>query len=266
VIVRILALPALAVSMAACAAGTRQRLGENGFLFRELLVGPRTYPYAVYVPRGYDPARPWPLIVFLHGRGESGTDGVRPIVQGIGTALLWNSERWPAIVLFPQKPTEDSEWEQHEAAVLAILDRTRAELRIDDDRVYLTGLSQGGHGTWVLGARRRERWAALVAVCGYAGAHPRAARLDLPPAYFGAPGELAAGISDLPLWLFHGDADDVVPPAQTRELAAALAALGHPPKVTLYPGVDHNSWDRAYAEEELPRWLFSQRRSPSPKQ
>ena len=253
----------LAGVLVACASTTRQQLAQHGFLFRELRAGATTYPYAVYVPRGYDSDRRWPLILFLHGSGESGDDGVKPIIQGIGSAIQWNSERWPAIVLFPQKPTRTSEWEQHEAAVLAILDRTRAEYRIDDDRIYLTGLSQGGHGTWVIGARHPERWAALVSVCGYAASHPRAAGMDLPPAYFGTAGALADGIGDLPIWLFHGDADDVVPAEQTREMERALAALGHPPKVTIYPGVNHNSWDRAYAEEELSGWLLAQRRSRS---
>ena len=257
---RTLTLLALALAALGCATASRGRLAEHGFLFRELAIDGRTYPWAVYVPRAYDPGRRWPLIVFLHGRGESGSDGVKPIVQGIGSAILWNAERWPALVVFPQKPEKDSEWEQHEAAVLAALDAVTREYRVDPDRVYLTGISQGGHGTWVLGARHRDRWAALVSVCAYAAAHPRAAGFAPPPAFAGTAGELAAGIGDLPVWLFHGDADDVVPAEQMRQLAAALAALGQPPRVTLYPDVNHNSWDRAYAEEELPRWLLAQRR------
>ncbi len=258
---RALTLAALSSLVLACSSSSsRGRFEERGFLFRELASGGRTYPYAVYVPRGYDRSRPWPLILFLHGMGESGSDGVRPIIQGIGSAILWNSERWPAIVVFPQKPTENSEWEQHEAAVMAILRTVRNTYRVDDDRIYLTGLSQGGHGVWVLGARHRETWAALVSVCGYADAHPRAAKLDLPPAYFGTAEELARAIGDLPCWLFHGDADDVVPHEQALEMARSLTALGHPPRLTIYPGVNHNSWDRAYAEEDLPRWLFAQRR------
>jgi predicted peptidase len=260
VITRALALVALSTLLVSCASTSRGRLQDRGFLFRELASGGRTYPYAIYVPRGYDPSRPWPLILFLHGSGESGTDGVRPIIQGIGSAILWGSERWPAIVIFPQKPTQDSEWEQHEAAVMAILASVRRTYTIDDDRIYLTGLSQGGHGTWVLGARHRELWAALVSVCGYATPPSRPSRPDLPPAYVGTAADLAPAIGDVPFWIFHGDADDVVPPEQAQAMAIALAALGHPPKLTIYPGVNHNSWDRAYAEEDLPRWLLSQRR------
>jgi len=261
VISRALGMLAVPLLVLACASTGRGRLEERGFLFRELDVGGRTYPYAVYVPRGYDPTRAWPLILFLHGRGESGTDGVRPIIQGLGSAIQWSPERWPAVVVFPQKPTEDSEWEQHETAVMEILATVRRSYSIDPDRVYLTGISQGGHGTWVLGGRHSDVWAALVSVCAYAAAHPRASRFAPPPAYFGTADALAAGIGALPFWLFHGDADDTVPVEQTRRMANALAALGHPPRVTVYPGVNHNSWDRAYAEEELPAWLLSQRRN-----
>ncbi len=261
-----LGLLTLSVFTLACASASRGRLEERGFLFRELSSGGRTYPYAVYVPRGYNPSRPWPLVLFLHGMGESGSDGVRPIIQGIGSAIQWNSERWPAIVVFPQKPTGNSEWEQHDAAVMAILQTVRRAYRVDDDRIYLTGLSQGGHGTWVLGARHRELWAALVSVCGYATSPSRAAKLDLPPAYFGTAEGLATAIGDLPFWLFHGEADDVVPPEEARTMASALATAGYTPRVTIYPSVNHNAWDRAYAEEDLPRWLLSQRRSLSRQQ
>lgn len=257
----LLALSALAV---ACASGTRARLAERGFLFRELAGAGPLARYAVYVPRDYDGDRAWPLILFLHGAGESGGDGVKPIIQGIGAAIQWSAERWPAIVVFPQKPTVTSEWEQHDAAVMAILAAVRRAYRVDPDRVYLTGLSQGGHGTWVLGARHAGTWAALVPICGYVGAHPRAAALALPPAYTGSAAALAAAIGRTPVWAFHGDADDVVPAEHTRAMAAALEAAGAEPRVTLYPGAGHNSWDRAYAEEELAEWLLAQRRAPSP--
>jgi predicted peptidase len=258
---RLVTLLTVSALLLGCATARRGRLEDRGFLFRELTSSGRVYPYAVYVPRGYDPSRPWPLILFLHGMGESGTDGVRPIIQGIGSAILWASERWPAIVIFPQKPTQDSQWEQHETAVMTILDTVRGQYTVDPDRIYLTGLSQGGHGTWVLGARHHDLWAALVSICAYTAAPPRDAGPGLPPAYTGTTEQLAAGIGDLPLWIFHGDADDVVPPEQAREMARAMTALGHPPKLTIYPGVNHNSWDRAYAEEELSRWLLLQRRN-----
>jgi poly(3-hydroxybutyrate) depolymerase len=101
---------------------------------------------------------------------------------GLGPELLAQPERWPFLVLFPQKPAKDDEWEQHEAALLAMLDEVSGRYNVDPNRVLLTGLSQGGHGTWVLGARHPERWAALVPVCGYPAApmgFPRAFAVPL---------------------------------------------------------------------------------------
>ncbi len=161
---------ALAVMVAACATSPADK-GDaryTGFVFSSLELGSQSYPYALYVPRSYDHRRAWPLILFLHGKGECGRDGSRQLHVGLGPELLAQPERWPFLVLFPQKPAKDDEWEQHEAAVLAMLDDVTGRYNVDPNRVLLTGLSQGGHGTWVLGARHPERWAALVPVCGYA--------------------------------------------------------------------------------------------------
>jgi predicted peptidase len=231
----------------------------TGFLFESLSQGGRTYAYAVYVPRAYDPSSSWPLVLFLHGAGESGTDGAKMLIQGIGSAMQWNIDAWPAIVIFPQKPTEDAEWEQHDAALMEMLARARARYRIDPGRLYLTGLSQGGHGSWVLGARHADLWAAIVPVCGYAASR-RSAKRDLPPPYDGGAAELAALLRATPVWAFHGEADDVVPVKETKDLVAALEHAGGRPRVTVLPGVGHAAWDRAYGDPELPRWLFAQRR------
>jgi predicted peptidase len=229
----------------------------TGFLFRTL-PGEHGMPYVVYVPRAYDPARRWPLILFLHGSGECGTDGSRPLAQGLPRELVWNPDRWPFVVLIPQKPTQDAEWERYDLAIMTMLAETRRELNVDPDRIILTGLSQGGHGAWVLGARHAELWAAVVPVCGYA-----AARSAPAGAFTGSAGELARGLVHTPVWAFHGEADDVVPVAETRALVAALDTNGAHPRITIYPGVGHGSWERAYAEPELPGWLLAQRR-PSP--
>ena len=233
---------------------------ERGFLLRELQVGERTYLYALYVPRAYSADRAWPLVVFLHGRGESGTDGSRQLAQGLPSAVQWDAARWPTLVLAPQKPDEDSEWEQHEAAVMAILELVRQEYRVDSERIALTGISQGGHGTWVLGARHPELWSALVPVCGYAGARHGAAGPGLAPPFEGGPEELAAPLAGVPVWAFHGEDDDIVPAAETRAMAAAITAAGGTVEATVYPGVNHGSWDRAYREERLPAFLLAPRR------
>lgn len=229
-----------------------------GFLQESLQHGGRLYRYALYVPRGYDPAAAWPLVLFLHGMGESGRDGARMLDQGIGPAIQRNPDAWPALVLLPQKPTAESEWEQHEAALLAMLARVRERYRVDPDRLALTGLSQGGHGAWVLGARHAGLWAAVVPICGYASA--RWQEPGLPAPHRGGADALASALRAVPVWAFHGEADGVVPAGETRALVAALQRAGGTPRATYFPGVGHGSWDPAYRDPELPRWLLAQRR------
>lgn len=204
--------------------------------------------YAVYVPRTlavHNPAAPVPLVVFLHGKGESGGDGQKMLVQGIGTNILWNGQRWPCVVLFPQKPDASKAWEEYGDLVMEAVARVRASYAIDPDRIALTGLSQGGHGTWALGAAHPQVWSRLAPICGYADP------LE--------PSAIAQRVAGIPIWCFHGDADDVVPIAKTQAIVNELQRVGAQPRFTVYPGVNHGSWDRAYAEPELPAWLLSPR-------
>lgn len=216
---------------------------ETGFVFRSITVDGREYKYAIYIPRDYDAARAWPVMVFLHGRGECGTDGSKPLAQGVGTAIMLRPERWPMVVLFPQKPTFDSQWEDHDAAVMAMLDSAEREFNLDPKRRSLTGLSQGGHGAWAFAANHPDTWAAVAPICGY-----------------GDPKAIAEKVKDLPIWAFHGDADNVVPPKQTTEMIAAIEQAGGTPKMSIFPGVNHGSWDRAYRDEKLAEWLLEQKR------
>jgi predicted peptidase len=234
----------------------------RGILLGELAAGGETLRYAIYVPRDFDPARRWPLVLSLHGQGECGADGLRQLTQGLSQAILAAPQDWPVIALFPQKPDPEREWEEYEPALMALVEAARARWPIDPDRVYLTGLSQGGHGAWVLGARYAELWAAVVPVCGYVAARAGDPRAVLPGAYNGSPGELAKGLHKLPVWAFHGAADSIVPVAETESMVAALVAAGGDPKITLFPGVDHGSWDPAYRDSGLAAWLLAQRRPP----
>jgi predicted peptidase len=245
-------LPAVPPAAAAGAAAGR----PAGFVPLDLRLGGAAVRCAVYVPAGYDSARAWPCVVFLHGSGECGDDGEKPTRIGLGPALLAHPERWPCLVVFPQKPREDEEWEEHEDLVFAALDAVARRYRVDADRVALTGISQGGHGTWMIGARHAGRWSCLAPVCGYGRAQTVARR-----------------VARLPVWAFHGLKDDIVDPEDTRQIVAAIRAerqrLGLDPdaaRMTLYPEANHGSWDPAYAEEELPRWLLAQRRPASPVQ
>lgn len=221
----------------------------GGFAFRELALDGRAYPYVLFQPRegagaAVRPERGWPLIVFLHGRGESGTNVERVLINGLPQSIMRFPERWPSIVLMPQKPEQTVHWDEHHAAVMAMIDRTMREHAIDADRVYLTGLSQGGRGTWLIGAKEPERFAALVSVCGFAD-----------------PENVAEKIKSLPIWAFHGDADDVISVNHTLNMVEALKAAGASRvRMTIYPGVNHNSWTRAYEEPELATWLLEQRR------
>src|SRR5436309_2937574 len=112
-------------------AEARHRKTQTGFLFETLNQDGREYKYAVYVPREYDSHKDWPIILFLHGSGESGTDGAKQVIQGVGSAMLWDIQHWPFIVIFPQKPSSDSEWEQHEPAVMEMLARARKDYSVD---------------------------------------------------------------------------------------------------------------------------------------
>jgi predicted peptidase len=219
-------------------------------------------PYLVYVPRDYTAARRWPLVLFLHGQGESGADGWRQLLQGLPPALFAAPQRWPAIVLMPQKPDPEREWESYEKALLALVERARKNYSIDSERLLLTGLSQGGHGSWVLGAHHPDLWAAVGPVCGYAAARRRDAAGHIPAdAFGGSAAELAKPLAATPIWAFHGAIDDVVPVAETETMIAALRDAGGSPRVTIVPDVGHGVWSRAYEAPEFAAWLFAQRRS-----
>ncbi len=240
----------------------------RGFLLDEITAGGETLRYALYVPREYDAARRWPLVVALHGRGECGSDGLRQLTQGLAQAIAAAPADWPALALFPQKPDPEREWEEYEAPLLALIERQRGSYAIDGDRLYLTGLSQGGHGAWVLAARQPRMWAALVPICGYSTARVRDAQGRVPPrAYQGSADELVRPLVGLPVWAFHGVQDSIIPAAQSEELVAALRAAGGEARLTLFPGVDHGAWDPAYRDPALARWLLAQRRrTPSNQQ
>jgi len=236
---------------------------RTGFLFETLRSNGIDYKYVVYVPREYDPGKAWPTIVFLHGAGESGTDGLKPVIQGLGSAIMWSPERWPFLVVIPQKPDIRHQWEQHDEAVMAMLARARKDYNVDGKRIYLTGLSQGGYGTWVLGARHADTWAAIAPICGYAGGFSRREPdipANLPKPFTGTLADIGRPLKDMPVWAFHGEADNVVPVKETKDLVAAVKEAGGDPKMTLFPDIDHNSWDKAYREMDLYAWFLAHRK------
>ena len=235
---------------------------ETGFLDRTVTVGGHGYRYQVYVPAGYSTQPAWPAILFLHGAGERGADGLMQTTVGLGPAIRRDPKRYPAIVVFPQVPA-DSQWvgEPAEAAVAA-LSQTLGEFHVDRDRVYLTGLSMGGHGTWYVAYRHPELFAAIAPICGWV-VEMSGFKGSVPvvPADSGEPlPALARRLANTPVWIFHGEMDNTVPVTGSREPAAALKAANADARYTEFLGLNHNSWDAAYASDEFVRWLFAQRR------
>ena len=236
---------------------------ETGFLDRSLTIGTTTYRYTVYVPAEFDPSRAWPVILFLHGSGERGTDGLRGTQIGVAAAIRHDRERVPAIVVFPQVPP-DSRWlgEPAEAAMQA-LDRAIAEFHGDPSRVYLTGLSMGGYGSYHLALAHPEKFAAMVVVCGGLMPHETTTAVQQSPLTMGSGDPYtftAHALRKMPMWLFHGDDDRVIPVTESRTMVERLRAEGSSVRYTELAGVGHNAWDRAYATPELWTWLFAQHR------
>lgn len=234
----------------------------GAFVRRELTIDGVAHRYQVFVPSPSAGGRKPPVILSLHGIGERGSDGDRQVQVGLGSYVRKHAADFPAIVVFAQAP-DDHTWKDDTAAMaLAELDQATDEFHGDRDRTYLTGLSMGGYGTWELALLQPGRFAALVPVCGAL----------LPPGD-GSPLFVAslAGVTDpyttlakslhgVPVWIFHGAQDDVVPPNDDRRIYAALQAAGADVHYTEFPEAKHNSWDPAYATPELWAWLFAQHR------
>ncbi len=238
---------------------------ETGFLDRSVSVAGLRYHYQIYVPVSYTSERQWPVILYLHGAGERGNDGLLQTQGGIGLAIRQNPSRYPAIVIFPQAP-KDSLWVGVPARVaIAALDEAMKEFKTDSDRVYLTGLSMGGNGTWYIAYRHPSKFAAIVPICGWvAPFSPWFAKFEtvVPRDSSSAFQALARRLSHVPIWIFHGEEDNAVPVEQSRQAAEALRTVSTVIQYTELPGIGHNSWDAAYGSAKFAAWLFAQRRNP----
>lgn len=252
----------VAVAMTALSACASVKSNESGFLDRTVSVAGTSSRFVVYVPRDLPPSPP--VILFLHGAGERGSDGLRPTQVGLGSAVRWSRDRVPAIVIFPQVP-EDERWLGTAAEVaLAALEQTIVEFEGDRDRVYLTGISMGGYGTWHLATAAPSLFAALVPVCGGILPAGSATSVRQSPLTKDAPDPYAftaARVRAIPSWIFHGADDTVVLPSESRKMHDALRVASADVRYTEYEGVGHNAWDRAYGETALWEWLFRQRRA-----
>lgn len=247
-----LALSAIVFAVPACAE-------QSQFLERSVTSGSATYKYRVYVPTKKSSGPP-PIMLFLHGAGERGDDNTAQINVGIAPAISQQQD-FPFIVVLPQCP-RGRWWSEPDmqAQALKALEETSKEFKTDPNRVYLTGLSMGGYGLWAIAAANPGKFAALAPVCG--GIRPprpipvQPGTLDMssmenPYAF------VAQKIGKTPVWVFHGGADPVVPVTESQKMVEALKSIGGNVKYTEYEGIGHNSWDKAYAESELYKWMLS---------
>ena len=197
--------------------------------------------YLLHLPKAYknDTDKKWPLLIFLHGAGERGNN--LDLVKKWGPPKqAEENKELPFIVVSPQCPVR-TYWNIEQLNQL--IDSVIKNNRVDTDRVYLTGLSMGGYGTWGLAALHPEKFAAIAPICG--GGDPESAEL----------------LVDLPIWAFHGGADKVVPVEGTTKIVEAIKAKGGTKiKMTIYEGVGHNSWSQTYANPKLYEWFLQQKR------
>jgi predicted peptidase len=195
----------------------------------------------------------YPLVIFLHGSGERGNDNVITL-KHIAPLFLKESNRlkYPCFVVVPQCPANENwtypDW-YHEpgepmSSVVALLDSLKALPFIDSSRIYLTGLSMGGYGTWYLLTKYPETFAAAVPICGGGDIHQ------------------VENFKHVPIWNFHGAKDDAVPVERSRSMIRALKDAGGKPAYTEYRNTGHESWVNAYAEPGLLPWIFSQKTAP----
>ena len=253
----------LAIVCVWMAASAAARKPETGFLNRTMQIARDQYRYQVFVPSNYDPQKKWPVILFLHGSGERGQDGLLHTEVGMGYAIRYAGADFPAVVVFPQC-RRDRFWTDADMQTVALtaLNQTIKEFHGDPDHIYLTGLSMGGYGTWEIAIHNSGKFAAFVPICGGLKAPKDYPNLQsslihdaaIPDPY----AEVARRIGKTPVWIFHGDADPTVPVEESRKMAKALQDAGGNVKYTEYPGVPHNSWDKAYAEPQLIPWMLQQ--------
>jgi predicted peptidase len=243
---------------------SRARQDDEMFQARVTKVGATEHHFRVFAPTGWSKKKKWPVILFLHGAGERGDDNLAQTRVGIAPAIIRQQTSFPFVVVLPQCP-KDRWWTEPEMQALALkaLDDAAKEFNGDPRRIYLTGLSMGGYGSWVIAANNPKKFAAIAVVCG--GVRPPPG-LNLPetvrpPEPSNDPyGAVASKIGKTPVWVFHGSADPLVPVTESRKMVEALKAIGGNVRYNEYDGVGHNSWDKAYAEPELFPWLLSQRK------
>ena len=218
-----------------------------------------TIKYRLFVPRDYDKNTKYPIVLFHHGAGGSGDDN-RSNFEGPCPREWANAERQakhPAFIIAPQIPRNRNRkgkqsrtevMKTHTQTIHEIIDSLEKEFSIDTSREYVTGLSMGGECTWMSIIERPDRFAAAIPICAGDRFIGMTAK------------DRGKMFAQFPLWIVHGDADDVISVDVSREVVQALKDAGGKPVYSEYPGVDHDSWTRAYRDPELIEWLFAKTR------
>lgn len=240
---------------------------DTGFLDRTITFHGVEYRYAVYVPRDWSPERRWPVILALHGGGTYGTEGLTQTEGALGRAVKLHPDRYPAIIVFPHGHADGLGWQgPNGEAALEEVGRALNEFHGDPSRIYLTGFSAGGNGAWWLAYHHPGRFAAAVILAGWVTPFVgRQSHIAYPPIASPAAGDayaaVARAVGPLPIWLVHGDADQTVSVEESRQMFAALKAVGDNVHLTGLPDLDHNAtWDPGYQNPDIAAWLFAQRR------
>ncbi len=197
------------------------------------------FGYVKYLPKDYDEGKKYPLVIFLHGAGERGEDLDHAMRHGYMKYVREEGKEYPFIFVAPQCPA-DKYWGCYTESLLAFIDYVTETLPVDTDRIYLTGLSMGGTGTWMLAMADTNRFAAIAPICGS--------------------GIVWNGgcLAKLPIFIYHGDCDDIVPITESIGMLRAVNKNGGKAQMKICYGVGHNAWDYAYTDDSLLEWLLSQ--------
>jgi predicted esterase len=237
---------------------------ETGFLNRTIAFRGAAYRFQVYLPDGFErnDHKKWPIILFLHGRGERGGEGMWQTQIGLPAAVRDHPERWPFIIVMPQCP-QRRYWTDPDmmSMAMAALDQETGEFHADPARTYLTGLSLGGYGAWELARTYPKRWAAIAIASGgifWSYAPGRWHEIST------LPEEYAHALGRTPIWTFHGNLDPVVPLREDELLFQAFKASGGNIRLWIYQGLSHDCWFRAFNDPDVPRWLLTHRQDSKP--
>ena len=216
--------------------------GQQSKAFKKTITKTLSCKYLLFLPEGYgEKDKRWPLMLFLHGAGERGNDLNKVKVHG-PPKIVETKKDFPFILVSPQCP-EGVWWNDKLDVLINLLDEIEAKYNVDTERIYLTGLSMGGFGTWALASKYPDRFAAAAPICG------------------GGMMIMVPGLIKVPIWAFHGAKDNVVPVKESEEMVKMIKARGGDARLTIYPEAGHDSWTETYNNPELYEWFLKHRKT-----